>query len=206
LTAVGALLALIRGTSAANGTPPSAPEAAPAAFDPAPWLHDLEEARTAFSTKYAGLEWEVFGRDHDISSTFATARERITHARSQWDAAGAFGRLVNSFGDKHVTIRWPSLAPRGGQQIPTGTRCDTLGYATEMQAKPLAALLPGYMPLGLPADNVFPTGVLVREGQTIGIIKIPSFSARAFPPLCEMTIDELRLDRTKSCDTTARRR
>src|SRR5205814_1660025 len=36
------------------------------------------------------LQWEVFGRDHDISTTFATARDRIIRAYGEWDARIAF--------------------------------------------------------------------------------------------------------------------
>jgi Peptidase family S41 len=178
----------------------AAGSSSPAAFDPQPWLDDLEEARVAFSTRYAGLEWEVFERDHDISATFATARERITHAHSNSDAMNAFGRLANSFGEKHVRIRWPSASPAGSEEVAKGFSCQALGYTPDMQAKALVALLPGFEPLNPPTDNVFPTGILQREGKRIGVIKIPLFMARGSPSLCEAAVDELHLDRTKTCD------
>ncbi len=174
----------------------------PAAFDPQPRLDDLQEARSAFSTKYAGLEWEVFGRDHDIAASFATARDRILRAHDEWDARVAFGRLMDSFGDRHVQISWPGASPIGSDTPAKGFSCETLGYTTSMQAKPLVALLPGFKPLDLPAVNVFPAGVLVRNERTIGVIKIPLFMARGFPVLCESAIKSLHLDRTKDCDHT----
>lgn len=187
-------------SSAVNAAGTSCPAgAAPGVFDPQPYLADLEEARRAFSTRYAGLEWEVFGRDHDISATFATARERILRARDEWQARVAFERLVHRFGDKHVTISWPTPAS-GNEPKSQGFSCETLGYTTSMQARPLAALLPGFRPVSLPADNVFPTGMLLRENRRIGVIKIPVFTARGFPHLCESTVEELHLDRAQPCD------
>jgi hypothetical protein len=203
VTGTAGLLTAAAVCSAVNVTatscPPSA-QAAPAAFDPKPWLADLEEARSAFSTRYAGLEWEVFGRDHDISATFATAHERILRAHDEWGARIAFERLVRRFGDRHVGISWPT--PAGGNEPASkGFSCESLGYTTSMQASPLVALLPGFKPMHLPADNVFPTGTLTRDGKTIGVIEIPLFSARGFPRLCETTVQELHLDRTHSCDS-----
>jgi Peptidase family S41 len=181
------------------GCPPSA-QAASVAFDPQPWLADLQEARVAFSTRYAGLEWEVFGRDHDISATFAAARDRILHAHDEWEARVAFEKLVHRFGDKHVHISWPS--PAGGNEPKSkGLSCEALGYTASMQqAEPLAVLLPGFTPISLPAGNPFSTGTLVRESKMIGIIKIPLFTARGFPSLCESAVEELHLDRAQPCD------
>lgn len=178
---------------------PPSPHAASVTFDPQPWLADLQEARIAFSTRYAGLEWEVFGRDHDISATFATARDRILHAHDEWDARVAFERLVHRFGDKHVGVSW--LPPGGGNEPKfKGLSCEALGYTTSMQAKPLAALLPGFTPVSLPPDNLFSTGTLIRESKVIGVIKIPLFTARGFPSLCESAVEELHLDRAQPCD------
>ena len=186
---------------ATNPDCPKVTQAAPPVFDPQPWLDDLEEARRAFSTKYAGLEWEVFGRDHDIAATFATARERILRAHDEWDARVAFGRLVNSFGDRHVQITWPAASTVSNELPAKGFSCETLGYSQDMQAKPLVALLPGFKPIDLlPADNAFPTGLLLREGRTIGVIKIPIFTSRGFLALCESAIQSLKIDRTKECD------
>ena len=198
-------IAVLTACAAATAADPACPPAdqgatATAHFDPRLWLDDLQEARVAFSTKYAGLEWEVFGRDHDISATFATARDRILRAGDEWDARIAFERLVHRFGDKHVRIRWPPAAPARSESPARGFSCESLGYTADMLAKPLAALMPGFVPINLPADNVFPTGMMSRGDRLIGIIKIPLFMARGYPSLCELALGGLHLDRTRECD------
>jgi Peptidase family S41 len=201
-TLVAILLAAPCSTAGEPSPPcPAISQAATASFDPQPYLDDLQEARAAFSTKYAGLEWEVFGRDHDISATFATARDRITRAHGEWDARIALERLAHSFGDKHVRIRWPEAPSPGNEPASRGFSCEALGYTTAMRAGPLSALMPGYTPVKFPADNVFPTGILTRERRIVGIIKIPLFMARGFPSLCESAVDALHIDRSKECDS-----
>ena len=202
VTLLGILLAAPCSTAGEVSPPcPQVSQAATAGFDPQPYLDDLQEARAAFSAKYAGLEWEVFGRDHDISATFVTARDRIIRAHGEWDARIAFERLARSFGDRHVRIRWPPAPAPGSEPVSSGFSCEALGYTTGMQAAPLAALIPGYTPVKLPADNVFPTGILLRERGIVGIIKIPLFMARGFPSLCESAVDSLHIDRSKDCDS-----
>lgn len=167
-----------------------------APFDRQPWLDDLEEARTAFATKYADLEWEVFERDLDLTTVFAAARDQIASAENECDARLAFERLTDRFGDKHVQIRWSTAGMPAG--APKALSCESLGYSSRMQAKPLAALLTGFRAVA--AGNVFPAGIVVRDGATIGVIKVPLFMAHGFPSLCEQAIADLRLDRMRPCD------
>lgn len=65
--------------AAGPGCPPVI-QAAPPVFDRQPWLDDLQEARLAFSTRYAGLEWEVFGRDHAAAGIDFCVKHRIVPA------------------------------------------------------------------------------------------------------------------------------
>jgi hypothetical protein len=170
-----------------------------APFNRQAWLEDLGEVRTALSTKYAGLEWEVFERDVDLNQIFATAEGRIAHAGSDWEAHRAFETLMDRFGDKHVLIRWRPTDPHPERSM-GGLSCDGMGYTTGMQAEPLLAFLPGFTPIPLPPENVFPTGMVVRGSRRVGIIKIPLFMALGFPSLCELALDELHIDRTGQCD------
>lgn len=167
-------------------------------FDRQAWLEDLGEARAALSAKYAGLEWEVIERGVDLSAIFATAEDRIGHANNDWEARRAFEKLMDRFGDKHVLVRWPSTKPP--ERSLGGLSCDGMGYTTEMQAEPLTAFLPGFVPVPLPVGNVFPTGVVARGLHRVGMIKIPVFMAQGFPSLCELAIDDIHIDRTRTCD------
>src|SRR5207302_10866332 len=117
------------------------------------------------------------------------------------EAAIAFERQARSAGDRQVRLRGPPAPAPGSEPLSSGFSCEALGYATGMQAAPLAALIPGYTPVKLPADNVFPSGILLRERGIVGIIKIPLFMARGFPSLCESAVDSLHIDRSKDCDS-----
>jgi len=176
-----------------------------APLDRQAWLDDLGEARTALSTKYAGLEWEVFERDVDLSAIFATAEDRIAHADNDWEAHRIFERLMDRFGDRHVLIRWPSVNQHPERSL-GGLSCEGMGYTTDMQAEPLLAFLPGFTPIPLPPQNVFPTGMVVRGSRRVGIIKIPLFMALGFPSLCELALGDLHVDRTSQCDDDCRGR
>ena len=43
-----------------------------AAFDPKPWLQDLDQVHDALAAKYANLEWAVFEREADFPKLFAS--------------------------------------------------------------------------------------------------------------------------------------
>ena len=47
--------------------------AAAPAFDPGPWLEDLEQSQRALAEGYANLEWAVFEREADLPRLFADA-------------------------------------------------------------------------------------------------------------------------------------
>ncbi|TLZ16571.1 MAG: hypothetical protein E6K34_11190, partial [Gammaproteobacteria bacterium] len=68
-----------------------------------------------------------------------------------------------------MRIRWPPAAPARSESPARGFSCESLGYTADMLAKPLAALMPGFVPINLPADNVFPTGMMSRGDRLIGI-------------------------------------
>lgn len=171
-------------------------------FDPRPWLEDLDQARSAFTTKYADLEWEVFARGLDISAIFRQTRERVQQAGGVDDAKAAFNDLAKQFGDKHVGFRWPeshtSLRERAGLD------CANLGYSKQMQAEPLATLVPGFIPLSPLPSKEFPAGILRVGGHKLGVVKIRLFSPRAFPDLCEEAISALQIDRARICDDSCR--
>jgi hypothetical protein len=69
-------IALVVVTSAA----PAASAAETPAFDPKPWIEDLEQMRAAFSEKYANFEWAVFEREIDLTDLFARTEARLKDA------------------------------------------------------------------------------------------------------------------------------
>jgi hypothetical protein len=55
-----------------------------AAFNPQPWLEDLDQARVAFTEKYADLEWEVFEYGVDLSAVFAECDSECEDRIKSW--------------------------------------------------------------------------------------------------------------------------
>jgi len=190
------------GLSAAPGAQPIG---SAATFDPEPWLEDLDQMRSAFTTKYPDLEWEVFQHELDLSALFEDTRTRLRGARDVAESQKALTDLTRHFGDRHVGLRWPG-AFNSVSTAGSSTDCAELGYDKKMQAWPLATLMPGFIALSPAPSSIFPAGLLTIAGHKIGIIKIPMFSPRAFPEFCEAAITELQIDRSMSCDTACAER
>lgn len=134
-----------------------------ASFDANPWLQDLDQARAAFTTKYADLEWEVFVRGLNLTEIFDETRARLQKAHSIDEAKAAFNDLARQFGDRHVGFRWPQAHPILGER--KGVDCGSLGYSKQMQAEPLAMLVPAFIPLSPLPSEEFPAGILRVDGH-----------------------------------------
>jgi Peptidase family S41 len=170
---------------------------APAAYDPKPWLEDLQQTQEAFATKYANLEWAVFEEEVNLESLFNDTRARVESATSPAEARAAFDRLARKIGDAHVRFSWPSEKTSSG--VP-GASCAALNYDERMQGAPVAGLVPGYTPLaGAPAGE-FPSGTIQVAGHRVGIIKIGVFTPQGYPNLCAAALSALQLNSTTPCD------
>src|SRR6266481_3593654 len=135
------------------------------AFDPRPWLEDLDQMHAILATQYADLEWQVFVHEADLPALFADARARILRAQDDGDARAAFDRLVRRLDDGHVELHWPGNPLAGAQ---AGTAPDACGhYDTARNAGPLAALAQGYVALETPQSDVFPIGIIVSGGHRV---------------------------------------
>ncbi|HEY4446393.1 MAG TPA: S41 family peptidase [Steroidobacteraceae bacterium] len=166
-------------------------------FDPKPWQEDLEQAREAFATKYANLEWLVLEREIDLPSLFVDAKARIESASSPADAQAAFDRLARKFGDGHVRFRWP----RGHPARTLGkANCASLGYDARMQGSQTAALMPGYTPLTNAPANEFPAGTIQVENHKVGVVKIRIFTPQGLPELCSAALQDLQIAADTPCD------
>jgi hypothetical protein len=174
-----------------TGTPP---------YDSAAWLADLEQARVAFATKYADLEWEVLVRKLDLTALFADARRGVLAAHNPNEARAAFDALAAKFVDRHVRFQWRQT------EAEAGLSCRSLGYSEQMQAPPLATLMPGFVALRPPPSDRFPAGIISVGRHRVGIVKIPLFMPQGFPPLCEAAMSALGLERGQSCDAACRER
>jgi hypothetical protein len=162
------------------------------AFDPKPYLEDLDQVHEVFSTKYALLEWAVFEREADLPALFARTRTRIEQAHNDYEARTAFDRFARTLNDEHVSFNWPHV---GGAAQPQ-TACARFNPA--MVAKPLAALMPGYR--AVPGADEFPSGIVEANGTKVGIVQIGLFWDAGFPGLCEAAVAALAIPKDKPCD------
>ncbi len=170
--------------------------AAPA-FDPKPWLADLDEMRAALSTRYANLEWLVVDRGADLNEYFARAKRRIERAQDAGTARNAFDLLVRRIGDGHIDIDWPQPPGPPSAAVAPVDPCASAGYDATKLGAPLAALMPGYEALG---GEPFPAGIIRVGARRVGILKIGLFSAEGMPELCRSARQALGIAPGAPCD------
>jgi len=173
--------------------------AAAPAFDPGPWLGDLDQTQRALAEEYANLEWAVFEREADLPRLFADARSRLKTVSSDLQARAVFDWLARRIGDGHVDFRWPEAAPKKEAPGEAGA-CSKLGYDASKRAAPLAAHAPGYVPLETDASDEFPAGIITVAKKRVGVIKVGLFSPQGFPGLCEDAKKALSIAAGKPCD------
>ena len=196
----GAFAALVVGLLAAVGTPAEAaerPEGVSAGFKAGPWLEDLKQAEQAFAEKYANLDWALREREVDWVALFDETRRRVEGASDVSQARAAFERLTRKLGDGHVVFRWP--AGKQHARLPAAP-CESLGYDARMLAAPVAALIPGYVPMkdGGPAE--FPSGTVRVGHHTVGVIRIGIFAPQGVPALCAAALEALQIPPDTPCD------
>jgi hypothetical protein len=175
----------------------------PPSFDPKPWLEDLEQTREALGTKYANLEWVVIEREINLESLFNDAKAQLQSATSETDAQAVFDRLARRLGDGHVRFRWST--DHSPKAVPKAD-CADLGYDLGIRGKQVAALMPGYSPIGDAPAKEFPAGTIQVTGHTVGVIKIGIFSPDGMPELCAESLTALNIPPDSACDDTCKDR
>jgi hypothetical protein len=182
--------------------------AAPAnaqAFDPAPWLADLEQARQAFHEKYANLEWLEQERGVKVDPLFELVAARMKRVRGEAEAKSLFDRLVQRIGDGHVALKWPEPPSTGGAasasaQSAAPDLCSSIGYDARQNRRGTAQGLPTYQQLPVSAGNPFDAGIVDTTEGKIGVIRIGIFQPQGYPELCRAALRELAIPADKPCD------
>jgi len=193
---IAAMATLLCAIASAQPAVPS-PTVSATAYDPAPWLQDLDQSQQALATKYANLEWAVFEHETDLTALFSETRQRIESATNPAEARAAFDRLARKLGDGHVRFQWQS------QQEPTQSPtadCASLGYDARMFGAPVAAFAPGFAPLVNSTSSEFPAGTLQVGAYKVAIIKIGIFTPQGIPALCKAALEALRISPDSPCD------
>jgi hypothetical protein len=184
-------ISLICGTIALIGATPT--------FDPKLWSEDLDQARDAFTNKYANFDWAVFQRQADLSKLFDETRGRIAAAHSEGEARAAFDRLTRQLGDGHVDFKWPSESNPGSKDAAGGNTCADLGYDARQMGRSLASHMQGYQAV-IGGASEFPAGFVTIDQRKIGVVKIGLFSPHGSPSLCESALQALKIAPTERCD------
>lgn len=197
MRAVLSILAAVALTAAAS---PPAP--APPPWSPAPWLDDLAQARRAFETTYANIDWLNHDRGIAMSDLFGRAVARLGAAGSDAEARAVFDRMILRVADGHVAIDWPVAAPSAPASRNTPDLCDAMGFDARRSAPGIGQHLAGYRPVG--NTSLFPAGIVIVGGRKVGVLRIGVFDPQGSPALCRAALDARHRGAGAPCDDGCR--
>ncbi len=80
------------------------------------WLADFQQLINEMSSHYANLEWAVSSRHMNLAELRSHTEARIRTAASDGDERTIFSKFIDSFGDGHLGIRWPTIKADAGHQ------------------------------------------------------------------------------------------
>jgi Peptidase family S41 len=187
--------------AAAMGATALAASAASPAFDPSPWLADLEQARQAFHQKYANWDWAENEHGVKIDALFDQSADRLRHASDGQGARAVFDRIPAKLGDGHVEFDWPEPAAStsAGDHRPAPDVCAQLGYDARQNSPGPGQSLSRFAPLRDEA-NPFAAGTALVGKVKLGILRIGVFQPQGYPDLCRTAARELSVPAGKPCD------
>lgn len=145
------------------------------------WVSDLEQMRDAMSRGYANLEWAASERQ-SLKTAYDQARAGIEASTDETTARAALTRFASSFGDGHVSVRWPRVAAQTDGE-PTSP-CAGLAPGSGGERDGALQRLPGYETIATPDSAILPAGVVTVEGRRFGVLRIPAFGQSGFPEIC----------------------
>lgn len=137
---------------------------------PRPWLSDYQTLKTHMNGVYANLEWSA-ANGLDLRKLDAETTRALKEAATPVEARVAIEAFLAAFADPHLRLRQPpsskapACAPPRRQGMVVWDRVD------------------GFRPLG---GGAFLHGVFPSGGDTLGVLRVPSFLARDYPPSCEV--------------------
>lgn len=164
-------------------------------FNRADWLEDLEQIKTAIAVSSPNLDWG-FQRGLDLESLDAKARRRLEAASDELVAARALDRFVESFGDGHMFISWPTKGAGSNAAAPR-TKCADLGYFTPDDEGAIATRIADF-------ENLSPKGAFVTAGvakigkRRVGVLRLPLFAPSE--EMCEQAFADINLGSNATCD------
>lgn len=177
-------------------------------FDPAPLLADLEQARQAFHSRYANLQWLESERGVKVDPLFEDLATRLAKATDERAARAVFDRLERRVGDGHVRIDWPQPAQSAlpaAASPPPPDLCSAIGYDPRQNGPGVAQALPGYQVLP-DAANPFDAGTAAAGDVKLGIVRIGVFQPQGYPQLCLAAAQALGIPANEPCDDACQNR
>lgn len=169
---------------------------AAAPFDRSAWREDYAQLKSELVARYANLAWKASpSGGADLPDLDRRTTAALSSAQTDADAANAIRAFVAGFHDGHLS-ELPTLAPqRDAVEEPDDPALDpdapVAGCAALSAAStaPVAfslpfETLPGFRLLSDGLTSTFRTGMLVRSGVSIGLVRIQAFRIQAFPSAC----------------------
>lgn len=180
--------------------------AAPAAepFDRAAWQQDYAELKNALNHRYANLAWKASSAGGvDLPALDRKTTAALGSAGDDIQARDAIRAFVAGFRDGHFSelpylaaASTPPVEPDKPDLDPDKAMagCAALGYASTGPVAfslPLEGL-PGFRLVSDGLGSTFRTGLVIRSGVQLGVIRIQNFRARVFPAACLHAWADLR--------------
>jgi len=194
-----------------------------ATFDRGAWQQDFAQLLDHTSQVYANLEW-VTARGVALPELKQRTQAKLQASRSDGEARDALSEFSNAFGDPHYRIHrvklskrveawWRSLGrdqqDEGGEGATPGPStsgealCARLGFSAKGQEPRFEFPVQDaqWLQAQQPQDAEFPTAtVRLPDGKTVGLLRIGSFSERAFPRTCQAAWEAIRPSLPGPCD------
>jgi hypothetical protein len=175
----------------------------PKSADTAHWLADYEQLKAEMTSHYANLEWAVERRGVDLKDLNARTVAALRDAPTDSVARRVLERFIATFGDGHLSIRWPTPPRPTTSAAPQATPrsvCERNGYRSQRRSTGIAFNLSNqFQRIPTPDSLYFPIGVLTLGKQRLGVIRISSFEDNIFPDLCERAAVRLNIAPDSVC-------
>jgi hypothetical protein len=182
--------------------------AAAPVWNPAPWIADLDQLRTAIDHNYPNRDWLTGQREVSLDRWFNRTADVIRQGTNDADARRALDSLIERFNDGHVVLHWPRAASAGNPTDPgmassarpatIETFCAARGYDAEQVTVGTAASLPGYQPIV--GGGPFAAGTVQVGDHKVGVVRLGVFSPQGYPTLCKRAVISTRTAFNKPCD------
>jgi hypothetical protein len=140
----------------------------------------------------------------DLPKLRQETEDKLRQSQDEQNSRRVFEKFLDAFGDGHLSITWPSMAPSSSDKSSRENMslCSRLGYEAHLAPGVDFSLLPGFSSAEGEGSELFPGGLLtLKSGIKLGTLRIASFSEHRFPQECEKTIQEKNLGNDAKCDS-----